>query len=117
MADQPAPGPKPKRLLDDLDDAAPPPAPIPQRDMADAASRYAGRPVAPSAAAPVTPTFSPPELTVITRERNLLGRDHPFSVKLRLDTRNTIKDTANRRNIPVAQVIEEAMAALLAKEN
>ncbi|OYX36036.1 MAG: hypothetical protein B7Y99_02520 [Caulobacterales bacterium 32-69-10] len=116
MADQ-STGPKPKRLLDDLDDDTPPPAPIPQQSMADAASRFAGRPVPPSAPAPLQQPVATSELTIINRERNLLGRDHPFSVKLRLETRNAIKDTANRRNIPVAQVIEEAMAALFAKDN
>lgn len=117
MTDQPAPGPKPRRLLDDLDDSSPPPTPIPAAAMADAAQRFAGRSVEPvAAAAPQAPPRAPqPELTVVARERNLLGRDHPFSVKLRLETRNAIKDTANRRNIPVAQVIEEAMAALLGK--
>ncbi|MHB8286870.1 MAG: hypothetical protein ACYDD1_19630 [Caulobacteraceae bacterium] len=51
---------------------------------------------------------------VFARKRPKTGRDHQFNVRLRADTMEQIYDRANSRNIPVAQVIEEAMEALLA---
>jgi hypothetical protein len=49
------------------------------------------------------------------RRRQLTGRDHQFNVRLRRDTLDFIYAVANERNIPVAQVIEEATEALRAK--
>ena len=46
------------------------------------------------------------------RRRQPTGRDHQFNVRLRRDTLDFIYAQANERNIPVAQVIEEAMEAL-----
>jgi hypothetical protein len=46
------------------------------------------------------------------RQRQPTGRDHQFNVRLRRDTLNFIYAVANERNIPVAQVIEEATEAL-----
>jgi hypothetical protein len=40
------------------------------------------------------------------------GRHHQFNVRLRRDTLDFIYAQANERNIPVAQVIEEATEAL-----
>ena len=49
------------------------------------------------------------------RRRQLTGRDHQFNVRLRRDTLDFIYAVANERNIPIAQVIEEATDALKAK--
>lgn len=46
------------------------------------------------------------------RLRQKTGRDHPFSVRLRADTRAAIYAQANARNVPVAQIIEEAIDAI-----
>ena len=46
------------------------------------------------------------------RRRQPTGRDHQFNVRLRRDTLDFIYAQANERNIPVAQVIEEAADAL-----
>jgi len=46
------------------------------------------------------------------RYRQPTGRDHQFNVRLRRDTLDFIYAQANQRNIPVAQVIEEATEAL-----
>jgi hypothetical protein len=46
------------------------------------------------------------------RKRQPTGRDHQFNVRLRRETLEFIYCQANGRNIPVAQVIEEACEAL-----
>jgi len=46
------------------------------------------------------------------RRRQPTGRVHQFNVRLRADTLEAIYAQANGRNVPVAQVIEEAMDAL-----
>lgn len=46
------------------------------------------------------------------RRRQPTGRVHQLNVRLRADTIGLIYAQANDRNIPVAQVIEEAMDAL-----
>lgn len=46
------------------------------------------------------------------RQRQPKGRDHQFNVRLRRDTLDFIYAEANQRDIPVAQVIEEAAEAL-----
>ena len=46
------------------------------------------------------------------RRRQPTGRVHQFNVRLRADTLEAIYEEANDRNIPVAQVIEEAMSFL-----
>lgn len=45
------------------------------------------------------------------RARRSKGRVEPFSTKLTLETRNYIYGVANDRDIPIAQVIEEMVAA------
>jgi len=47
------------------------------------------------------------------RHRQPTGRVHQFNVRLRPDTLEAIYAQANGRNVPVAQVIEEAMDALV----
>ena len=46
------------------------------------------------------------------RQRQPTGRVHQLNVRLRAQTIESIYALANGRDIPVAQVIEEAMAAL-----
>ena len=46
------------------------------------------------------------------RQRQPTGRVHQFNVRLRSDTLEAIYAQANGRNVPVAQIIEEAVAAL-----
>ena len=46
------------------------------------------------------------------RRRQPTGRVHQLNVRLRADTIESIYAQANDRNVPVAQVIEEAMDAL-----
>jgi len=55
------------------------------------------------------------EIKAFKRRRQLTGRDHQFNVRLRRDTLDFIYAVANERNIPIAQVIEEATEALKAK--
>jgi len=55
------------------------------------------------------------EIKEFKRRRQLTGRDHQFNVRLRRDTLDFIYAVANERNIPIAQVIEEATEALKAK--
>jgi hypothetical protein len=76
------------------------PDPLPQEAIATVAVRNG------FSAAP------PPESGLMRRQRQLTGRDHQFNVRLRRDTLDFIYSQANERNVPVAQVIEEATEAL-----
>jgi hypothetical protein len=49
----------------------------------------------------------------VRRRRQPTGRIHQFNVRLRAETLEVIYTQANERNIPVAQVIEEAIDLLL----
>ena len=49
---------------------------------------------------------------LMRRRRGSTGRSQQFTVKLRPDTMAEIYDIANIRNIPLAQVIEEAIAKM-----
>ena len=77
---------------------------LPQEAIAAVAARN-GFP----AAAPSARTM---EDSGLRRRRQPTGRDHQFNVRLRRDTLDFIYAQANERNIPVAQVIEEATEAL-----
>lgn len=60
-----------------------------------------------------TPAPAPTgEEAAARRRRQPTGRDHQFNVRLRRDTLDFIYAQANDRNIPVAQVIEDATEAL-----
>ena len=85
------------------------PEPLPQEAIAVVAARN-GFPAAVSPIAP--PAASSPEAGICRRLRQPTGRDHQFNVRLRRDTLDFIYSQANERNIPVAQVIEEATEAL-----
>jgi hypothetical protein len=62
----------------------------------------------PQAAAPAPAAPS----TSVRRQRQPVGRDHQFNVRLKRTTLDHIYSVANERNIPVAEVIEEAMEAM-----
>ena len=81
--------------------AAATPDPLAEEDIAAVAARNGFPAVAPPRAG-----ASP------RRRRQPTGRDHQFNVRLRRDTLDFIYAQANERNIPVAQVIEEATEAL-----
>lgn len=59
---------------------------------------------------PESPTVD--QTTTARRVRRTTGRSVPFSVKLRPDTMEQIYGIANSRDIPLAQVIEEAVNLL-----
>jgi hypothetical protein len=79
------------------------PDPLPQEAIAAVAARN-------GFLAAVSPP-APPSI-VSRRKRQPTGRDHQFNVRLRRETLEFIYCQANGRNIPVAQVIEEACEAL-----
>jgi hypothetical protein len=79
------------------------PSPLPDEAIAAVAARNGF----PAAAADVTVAEAS-----LRRRRQPTGRDHQFNVRLRRDTLDFIYAQANERNIPVAQVIEEATDAL-----
>ena len=82
--------------------AAATPDPLASEDIAAVAARNGFPPAAP-----------PPLVDLsLRRRRQPTGRDHQFNVRLRRDTLDFIYAEANERNIPVAQVIEEATEAL-----
>ncbi|MGO9391236.1 hypothetical protein [Rhodoblastus sp.] len=82
--------------------------PLPQDAVAAVAARNGFPAVAPSDAQSLHQADS----GIRRRHRQPTGRDHQFNVRLRRDTLDFIYAQANERNIPVAQVIEEATEAL-----
>ena len=76
------------------------PEPLPQEAIATVAARNG------------FPTTLAPQAGLPRRQRQPTGRDHQLNVRLRRDTLDFIYAQANERNIPVAQVIEEATEAL-----
>ena len=54
---------------------------------------------------------APPTLR---RKRSGAGRTYQLNVRVRPDTASVIYEEANRRDVPIAQVLEEAIDALLA---
>jgi 3-oxoacyl-ACP reductase-like protein len=91
--------------------AVPPQPPaLPDEAIAAVAARNGFANAVPSIA---SASFAPPvDQSALRRQRTPTGRDHQFNVRLRLDTRDFIYAQANERNIPIAQVIEEALDAL-----
>ena len=87
--------------------AAPPPPPLPE----DAIAAVAARNGFPTPKPPASPTPAADQIAA-RRQRQPTGRDHQFNVRLRRDTLDFIYAEANERNIPIAQVIEEATDAL-----
>src|SRR5271157_107150 len=81
--------------------------PLPQEAIAAVAARN-GFP----AAVPPVEGSQQADSGIRRRNRQPTGRDHQFNVRLRRDTLDFIYAQANERNIPVAQVIEEATEAL-----
>lgn len=84
------------------------PEPIPQ----EAISAVAVQNGFPSTVSPPSTPAPVSEIGARRRHRQPTGRDHQFNVRLRRDTLDFIYAQANERNIPVAQVIEEATEAL-----
>jgi hypothetical protein len=87
---------------------AAPPASLPDDAIAAVAARN-GFPD--TTAKPPAPTVTADQIAA-RRQRQPTGRDHQFNVRLRRDTLDFIYAEANQRNIPIAQVIEEAADAL-----
>lgn len=84
------------------------PDPLPQEAIAAVAARNGF----PAASAAPSRASTAGEDAGLRRRRQPTGRDHQFNVRLRRDTLDFIYAQANERNIPVAQVIEEATEAL-----
>ncbi len=82
--------------------------PLPQ----DAVAAVAARNGFPAVAPPDAQSPYQADSGIRRRHRQPTGRDHQFNVRLRRDTLDFIYAQANERNIPVAQVIEEATEAL-----
>jgi len=91
-----------------------PPQPLPDDALAAVASRN-GFPAAVPPSAPIAPPVA--DESQRRRQRQPTGRDHQFNVRLRKDTLDFIYAQANERNIPIAQVIEEATDALRRQQN
>jgi hypothetical protein len=84
------------------------PEPLPQETIAVVAARNGFS----AAVSPIALSPAGASEPGIRRQRQPTGRDHQFNVRLRRDTLDFIYSQANERNIPVAQVIEEATEAL-----
>ena len=100
--------PKRRSLLADLERPTPR---IAEADIAATAGRHgfaelSGEAVLPGAGEPSN------RPNAARRQRQPTGRVHQLNVRLRAQTIESIYALANGRDIPVAQVIEEAMAAL-----
>lgn len=79
---------------------------VDEADIAAVASRNGFPPVS-AAPDPSNDSAAGPR-----RQRQPMGRDHQFNVRLRRGTIDFIYSQANSRNIPIAQVIEEMEEAL-----
>ncbi|NMN07533.1 MULTISPECIES: hypothetical protein [unclassified Novosphingobium] len=79
--------------------SGPAPSPVDDHALREAAERHGF-----TAAGSTPPT--------LRRKRSGAGRSYQLNVRLRPDTASLIYDESNRRDIPIAQVIEEAMEAL-----
>jgi hypothetical protein len=102
--------PQRRNLLAGLERAA---TPVPEKEIVEAAKRH-GFSTGEGDVRASPPAVPANAQAPARRQRQPTGRDHPFSVRLRADTHAAIYAEANGRNIPVAQVIEEAVAALMA---
>lgn len=112
-------------LLDDAEDVTP--APIAATAVEAVAKsqgyRKLGAEPAPVAAAPAiaapapvvsAPVMAPTEDAVPRRILQRKGRDYPVNVRLSFAAKTMLVDEANSRQVPQAQVIEEALLALKA---
>lgn len=97
---------KRRSLLGALD-APSSPMPLPEAAIAATAARngFAGQ-------SPANASDNDAAAAGVRRKRQPTGRVHQFNVRLRADTLEAIYAEANGRNVPVAQVIEEAVSAL-----
>lgn len=109
--------PQRRRLLAGLTDAPKPaPAALPEERIAEAAVRHGFSTPAASPPIEAPQAEAQPATITLRRNRHSAGRTEQFNVRLRPDTLEMIYDEANNRNIPLAQVIEEAIAALKARQ-
>jgi hypothetical protein len=81
------------------------PDPVPEDVIASAAERHG---FAPPAAPAEMPSEEPQP---IRRRRKSMGRTYQFNVRIRPETAAAIYDAANARNVPLALIIEEMLAA------
>jgi hypothetical protein len=91
------------------------PEPLPEQAIAAIAERNGFEsPASFAASAPkaAKPTPAKDDIPSGRRRRQPTGRDHQFNTRLRRDTLDFIYAEANERNVPIAQVIEEATEAL-----
>ncbi len=99
-------GPRRRNLLEGLS-ATPRARGVPdEAEIAHIAARHGIAPADP----PPAPAPAPPR-----RQRKPIGRTQQFNVRLHPDTVAEIYAEANGRDIPIAQVIEEAIALLRPK--
>ena len=101
--------PKRRSLLADLDRPTPR---IAEADIAATAGRHGFVEPAADPAGPPGVSEAAGRPSAARRQRQPTGRVHQLNVRLRAQTIESIYTLANGRDIPVAQVIEEAMAAL-----
>ena len=99
--------PKRRSLLEDFEPSSPR---MDEAEIAAAAGRHGF--AEPSADVSSTVSDAGPRPASARRHRQPTGRVHQLNVRLRAQTIEKIYELANARDIPVAQVIEEAMAAL-----
>lgn len=85
------------------------PPPLPEASIAQAAARHGFADPAPT---PPVPGPAPAGTITLRRQRKAMGRTEQFNVRLMPETLEAIYAEANARDIPLAQVIEEAIAAL-----
>lgn len=98
---------KRRNLLGALEPKAPP---VSEDVIATAAERHGFT----TPAAPVAPARPAPDfLSAPRRQRQPKGRTEQFNVRLRPETVALIYAESNSRDIPLAQVIEEAMEAYM----
>jgi hypothetical protein len=101
--------PQRRNLLAGLSTVAPTddaPVGAPEAVLEAAAERHGFAPPAPARTAVIAPVTQ-------RRERKSVGRSHQLSVKIKPEAANLIYAEANRLNVPIAQVIEDAIAVLL----
>jgi hypothetical protein len=97
---------KRRSLLDGLKSTARNEDTIPSDDAVAAVAKRHGITAELSADSPETASTPP------RRQRKILGRTQQFNVRLHPSTVEQIYAEANGRDIPIAQVIEEAIALL-----
>lgn len=106
-----------KLNFDDGDLPSAPPPTIPAETITEV-TRRAGFHETPKAAGPAAPAVSeaPKPDEPSRRARRRTGRIHQFATRLRRETIDAYLDYADRHEITIAETLERAQKALLAKE-